>query len=68
MNVVEILIEWLEKNDYDGLYVAGECACTLDDMMPCDGEHMSECEAGYMQKCDCGDHDYHIGGEKQNKE
>lgn len=65
MDVKQILKEWLTKNGYDGLYYAGECACSVDDLWPC-GEDLSECEPGYLAPCpeSCGCHDWHISREK----
>lgn len=60
MDVFEIVAEYLDKNGFDGLFQAGECACKKDDLAPC-GQIDSSCEAGYLCECDCGDHDFHIG-------
>jgi hypothetical protein len=40
MNVIDIVKEWLIKNDYDGMYnddfdTETPCGCGLDDLMPC---------------------------------
>lgn len=40
MTVREILVEWLKKHGYDGLYFQGvdfiECGCHVDDLILCD--------------------------------
>ena len=47
MNLKEIVKEYLEKNEYDGLFNGDvECACSLDDLMPCDEPHQANCRAG----------------------
>lgn len=37
---------WLVRNGFDGLYVAGTCACLVDDLGPC-GSLPSTCKPGY---------------------
>ena len=61
MNVKKIVAEWLAESGYDGLVeMDGECACSVDDLMPC-SEPGVWCEAGHVMKCDCGEGcDYHI--------
>lgn len=45
--VKEIVAGFLKANGYDGLFdLCGECACELDDLMPCD-EPNGRCTAGY---------------------
>ena len=68
MNVKEIVNQYLKDHDYDGLFDdgSGECACGVDDLMPC-GEIEISCEAGWQMKCDCGDHDFHIGENKRKR-
>jgi hypothetical protein len=62
MNVKEIIVDYLKKNGFEGLYNAdGECGCLLEDLMPC-GEGGDYCEPGYKRPCDCGDHDFHVIG------
>ena len=64
MTISDIVKEFLERNGFDGLFVADTCACSNDDLFPC-GESSGDCTAGYRQPCTCGeDHDFHIGGEK----
>jgi hypothetical protein len=60
MNVADIVKQYLEQNDLDGLFNEdAECACQRDDLGPC-GQIESGCEAGKLAPCDCGDHDWHI--------
>ncbi len=68
MTVKEIVTEYLKANEFDGLYSPGECACEINDIMPCGGEGFMSCEAGYKGPCppECGDCDFHIGPEKPN--
>jgi hypothetical protein len=47
-----IVRTYLEKHCYDGLYSDSECACRLDDLMPCDGEGIDQCSAGHLVPCD----------------
>jgi hypothetical protein len=56
-----IVKEFLEENDYDGIFNESEgCACAPDDLFPC-GDPQANCEAGWKTACDCGDnHDWHI--------
>jgi hypothetical protein len=61
MNVLEIIAEYLKANGYDGLMNENDCACELDDLIPC-GEDFSTCEPGYKIPCpkSCGEHEFHI--------
>ena len=61
--VKDIVKEYLENNNYDGLYSDnGGCACHLSDLIPCGNEKIEQCRPGYKSKCDCGDRClYHIG-------
>ena len=64
MTVKEIIKEYLIKNNYDGLYYPGECACKLSDLFPCClPESILDCKPGYKMSCpdDCDKHDFHIG-------
>lgn len=48
--------EWLIKHSYDGLFNPDfDCACKLDDLMPCLEPNIHSCCAGYIDKCNCGD-------------
>ncbi len=63
--VKEIVAEYLEKNGFDGLFSCSECACTKDDLEPCD-EMRGDCEAGYFipkdhEDFDSEEYDYMIG-------
>lgn len=67
MTVAEIVKDYLKREGYDGLYEAGECACKVDDLIPCcDDVSIADCEAGYLAPCppDCGEHEWHIQAEK----
>ena len=67
----DMIKEWLDDNEYDGLYCPdGECACLADNLMPC-GETIGSCVAGYKVPCpgspDCvlgGGCGWHIVNEK----
>ena len=63
-NVSQIVSDYLRENGFDGLYNAGECACKIDDLGPCDCSIMN-CEPGYLQPCppECGEHNWHIGAQ-----
>jgi len=66
MKVEEIIVEYLDKNGYDGLFSQdGECACEKNDLAPC--EHISlDCRVGYKTECDCEEeHDFHISAKKE---
>jgi len=65
VDVLDIVLKYLEDNGYDGLFNADlECGCERTDLAPCSSidEH---CGAGYKFPCDCGDHDYHIGSAEE---
>ena len=68
INVKQITEEYLIKHKFDGLW-SDECACKLDDLMPCDDWGMNKCEPGYEMPCpeNCSEHDFHIG-RRENKE
>ena len=69
MTVKEIVKAYLEENGYDGLYATGDCACKIDDLMPC-YESLDNCMAGYLKKpCHLGkywncEYDFIIGEKK----
>ena len=48
MTIKEIIKQYLEEHGYDGLYNEDECACSLDELFPCDGSWPT-CKPGYMQ-------------------
>jgi hypothetical protein len=52
INIGDMVKIYLEANGYDGLYQSGECACKLDDLMPCGGPDMTECSAGVLTSCE----------------
>ena len=62
VNVKKIVADYLVKNKFDGLW-SDECACELNDLMPCDDWGIDNCEPGYKIPCpkNCGEHDFHIG-------
>lgn len=66
MNTIEIIKKYLEENKYDGLF-CDYCGCSIDDLIPCDGDYITNCEPGHKIKCDpetCsadGDCEFHIG-------
>jgi len=71
--VKEIVKEYLEKNNYDGLYCEF-CGCRNDDLMSCSDYSCMDCQPGCAWTCDdCADYDNcdydHIGictGENPN--
>jgi len=72
MTCKEIVEKYLRDNGYDGL-TDGECACGLEDLMPC-GDFGSDCVPGYKVPCPgpdkCpagGDCEFHISPEKQEQ-
>ena len=50
MDIKEIITKHLKDNKFDGLFYPSECACLVEDLMPC-GEPHIECEAGYKSTC-----------------
>lgn len=69
MNVKEIIKEYLEKNNYDGLF-SDDCCCDIEDLMCCFVECIELCEPGIKMPCtpsECpegGGCGYHIGERK----
>lgn len=62
--VKEILVEWLRSHGFDGLFFEGECACTVDDLAPCDS-CFGDCVPGYCTPCNCGEGcAFHISRDK----
>ena len=50
----EIISSYLKAQGYDGLVDCnGECACVLEDLMPCGGDSVMDCQAGYEVECTC---------------
>jgi hypothetical protein len=68
LTVKEIVRRFLVKEGFEGLFEDdGECACKLDDLMPCDGEYyIGSCEVGYIVPCEEGEEEYNfcVGREK----
>lgn len=49
--IKEIVVEYLKKNGYDGLYNEDiECGCGIEDIPLCDETNINECKAGYKCK------------------
>jgi hypothetical protein len=69
ITIVSMVEAWLFNNGFNGLYNDDQCACKLDDLMPCGEPDITECHPGYLSKCDdeCefGDCDFHIVSEKK---
>jgi hypothetical protein len=64
MTVRQIVEKYLRENGYDGLYNSNDCACDLNDLMPC-GFWDGDCKAGYKHSCNCEvKHNFHICSEK----
>lgn len=64
MNVKEMVKVVLVVNGFNGLYDEdGECACQVEDLMPCGGE-VGNCQAGWLAKSDNEEYDYLIVGTK----
>lgn len=61
MNVLDMVREFLEGHDFDGLANpdAG-CACLLEDLAPCGEINGDDCIAGYRVPCSSGEHDFDI--------
>lgn len=49
-NLREIVRDWLKCCGFDGLFNYGNCACSVDDLMPC-CEPSPDCMAGYAIAC-----------------
>ncbi len=52
MNVKEIVINYLNTNDYDGL-CCDECNCYKDDLAPCESDY-SSCQPAHIQTHSAG--------------
>ena len=68
MNVKEIVLDYLSKNSYEGLFNEDlDCGCPIDDFMPCwDGKY-AECQPGYRLPGD-EENDFLIGPKPEQKE
>ena len=53
-DIGKILNDYLKENGYGGLYLSGECACEVDDLVPCGGDP-TDCCPGYKVMKDCND-------------
>lgn len=65
MNCSAMVVASLTKEGYDGLTSPEhDCACLLDDLMPCGGEGAMECIAGHKVagcSAECGEGcDFHV--------
>ena len=57
-DVSSIVKEWLVSHKYDGLFNdAGECGCSVDDLMPCYCNNTCDCVPAYRYVID--DEDYY---------
>jgi len=66
MNIEKIISDYLESDDYDGLFNESTgCACLLNDLFPCGGDGILSCKPGYkMDGCteECGlGCEFHVG-------
>lgn len=50
MTVREIVLKYLKRTGYDGLYNS-DCGCELSNLMFCDTEKCLNCKAGYKVMC-----------------
>ena len=60
MKLINIVRKYLTDNGFDGLFCdcGIDCACKVDDLMPCD-HPSTDCTAGYLQPLtDEDDEDY----------
>jgi len=65
MTILEIVEKYLKENEFDGLCNSNsQCACKLDDLMPCECEYVGECSPGYLVECTCGEHEFVISEDK----
>lgn len=63
MNVKEIVVIWLKRHKFDGLY-SEDCGCSIDDLFLCGGQGMFEnCKPGV--KTDKNNPDF-IGPREEN--
>jgi len=50
MTVIEIIKEYLEKNNYDGLCCSDvPCGCGINNMAPC-CDNIMDCQPAYLKK------------------
>jgi len=50
--VIDIIAEYLTKNNYDGL-CGDECGCEIKDLFSCESSNVMSCAPGYKIPCDC---------------
>lgn len=50
LTVKEIVINYLKKNNFDGLHYDSECSCKIDDLLNC-GNECTECKPGNFINC-----------------
>jgi len=56
--VKDIVVEYLEKNGFDGLMHDNDCCCSTNNI--CD-DMTSDCQPAYKIPCDCEDDcDFHM--------
>ncbi len=61
MTVQDIILKYLNDNEYDGLTNGDDCACKLKDIVPCCDIDVMCCKPGYLIKCKgCSDYVYCI--------
>ena len=65
ITVKEIVVQYLESNGYDGLFLPGECACKIDGLMPCEG-YCGDCEPGVLLEGD-DIHDFYVARKEEDK-
>lgn len=56
MTVLEIIRDYLEENDFDGL-AGDDCGCSIDDLVPCCCE-FEDCKPAYKAIAIESDTDY----------
>lgn len=68
MDVRTITLDYLRRNQFDGLYCEDACACKLDDLFPCCGTTGPlGCQPGYLQPQELADaegYEFMIGPER----
>ena len=67
MNVREIVKQYLESNNFDGLYTEN-CGCETTDLFPCEQDG-GLCQPGYRYDCECSDDcGFHIGPRPESED
>jgi len=62
--VIELVKKHMEDNGFEGLLQEdGECACKLDDLVPCDQNPMY-CKFGYVTRDPSGEFDFLVTTKK----